>query len=114
MDEKKNNYIDQEKIEYILKEMPSAENIYLVTELFRALGDETRTRILSVLAEGEICVCHISKILNMTKSAISHQLKVLKMVRLVKSRKSGKEVYYSLDDEHIFKIYKAAIEHVSE
>ena len=88
--------------------MPTSENLFDVTELFKTLGDETRTKILSVLANGNLCVCDIANLLKMTKSAISHQLKILKLARLVKSEKKGKEVFY------IFKIYQMALEHVME
>lgn len=108
------NYTHDDKIKEALNEMPSEDNLMFVTELFKVLGDETRTKILSVLVKGELCVCDISEALNMTKSAISHQLKVLRMARLVKPRKVGKEVYYSFYDHHILKIYELAIEHVKE
>ena len=110
----KNNYTHDDKIEHAKNLMPSEENLFFVTELFKVLGDETRTKILSVLVEDELCVCDIAKLLEMTKSAISHQLKVLRLARLIKSRKVGKEVFYSLEDDHVLKIYKMAIEHVTE
>ena len=106
----KNNYTHDDKIEHAKNLMPSEENLFFVTELFKVLGDETR----SVLVEDELCVCDIAKLLEMTKSAISHQLKVLRLARLIKSRKVGKEVFYSLDDDHVLKIYKMAIEHITE
>ena len=110
----KNHYTHDDKIEHAKNLMPSEENLFFVTELFKVLGDETRTKILSVLVEDELCVCDIAKLLEMTKSAISHQLKVLRLARLIKSRKVGKEVFYSLDDDHFLKIYKLAIEHLTE
>ncbi len=102
---------DNKKMAFV---MPTSENLFDVTELFKTLGDETRTKILSVLANGNLCVCDIANLLKMTKSAISHQLKILKLARLVKSEKKGKEVFYALDDDHIFKIYQMALEHVME
>ncbi len=108
------NYIHQDKVNNAQNSMPSDKNITSVTELFKVLGDETRTKILSVLVKEELCVCDIAKILNMTKSAISHQLKVLKLAKLIKSKKIGKEVFYALDDDHVLKMYTMAIEHVME
>ena len=110
----KKTYVHEESVEHAKELMPSEDNLFFVTELFRVLGDETRTKILSVLVSGELCVCDISKTLNMTKSAISHQLKVLRLARLVRPKKVGKEIFYSLDDDHVLKIYKMAIEHVAE
>jgi transcriptional regulator, arsR len=110
----KKNYIHEEKIDMVEHNMPSEENLSSVTELFKVLGDPTRTKILSVLYTQELCVCDISKLLDMTKSAISHQLKILRVARLIKSRKQGKEVFYSLADDHVGKIYHMAIEHVME
>lgn len=110
----KENYIHKEKINMVEHTMPSEENLSGVTELFKVLGDPTRTKILSVLYTQELCVCDISKLLDMTKSAISHQLKILRIARLIKSRKQGKEVFYSLADDHVGKIYHMAIEHVME
>lgn len=88
--------------------------LYDVAELFKVFGDSTRTRILSALFSSEMCVCDISNLLNMTKSAVSHQLRILRQTKLVKFRRSGKEVYYSLSDDHIYKIFQLAIEHVKE
>lgn len=94
--------------------MPSEDVIYDVAELFKVFGDSTRTNILMALFESEMCVCDISALLNMTKSAISHQLRILRQSKLVKARKNGKEVLYSLADDHIEKIFEMAIEHVNE
>lgn len=94
--------------------MPCEDVIYDVAELFKVFGDSTRTNVLMALFESEMCVCDISALLNMTKSAISHQLRILRQSKLVKSRKSGKEVFYSLADEHVRKIFEMAIEHVKE
>ena len=102
-----------EIIEKVGKEMPSEDLIYDVAELFKVFGDSTRTKILTALFESEMCVCDIGKLLNMTKSAISHQLRILRQNKLVKARKSGKEVFYSLADNHVKIIFKMAIDHVS-
>jgi ArsR family transcriptional regulator, lead/cadmium/zinc/bismuth-responsive transcriptional repressor len=83
-----------------------------VTELFRALGDPTRVRLLSVLAGGEACVFDLAEALEMTSSAISHQLRVLRTLRLVRNRRDGREIYYALDDEHVVGLIESAREHL--
>ena len=103
-----------ELIDEVKKYMPEENALYIVAELFKVFGDPTRTRILAGLFYHELCVCDICKIIGMTKSAVSHQLKVLKNYNLVKFRKQGKEVFYSLADEHVVLIYKKALEHVLE
>lgn len=94
--------------------MPSEEPVYEVSELFKVLGDSTRARIICALSIEEMCVCDLAALLNMSHSAISHQLRLLKVSRIVKSRKEGRVVYYSLDDSHISKIFSMAFEHVME
>lgn len=94
--------------------MPDEEPVYEVSELFKVFGDSTRARIICALNIEEMCVCDLAALLNMTQSAISHQLRILKTARLVKSRKQGKIVYYSLDDAHIGDIFAKAFEHVME
>ena len=94
--------------------MPSEDVIYDVAELFKVFGDSTRTNILMALFESEMCVCDIGELLQMTKSAISHQLRILRQSKLVKARKVGKEVFYSLSDDHVVKIFEMAIEHITE
>ena len=101
-----------EIIEKVKNEMPSESVICDVAELFKVFGDSTRTKILTALFESEMCVCDIGKLLSMSKSAISHQLRVLRQSKLVKARKSGKEVFYSLSDNHVKTIFKMAIDHV--
>ncbi|HOE56875.1 MAG TPA: metalloregulator ArsR/SmtB family transcription factor, partial [Bacillota bacterium] len=83
-------------------------------ELFKVFGDTTRIKILCALFESEMCVCDIAALLNMNQSAISHQLRVLKQARLVKYRKEGKVVYYSLDDEHVKQVFEVGLMHVNE
>lgn len=95
-------------------QMPDEDILYDTAELFKVFGDSTRTRILSALFVEELCVCDIAELLAMTKSAVSHQLRILRQTKVVKSRRSGKEVFYSLDDDHIVKIYGMAIEHLKE
>ena len=94
--------------------MPGEDTLYDLTELFRIFGDSTRIRILYVLFASEMCVCDIAQLLGMTQSAISHQLRALKNARLVKGRREGKTVFYSLADEHVKTIIDQGLEHVSE
>ena len=94
-----------EIVERVQKEMPGEDTLYDLTELFRIFGDSTRIRILYVLFEAEMCVC---------QSAISHQLKALKNARLVKSRRDGKTVFYSLADDHVKTIIDQGLEHILE
>ncbi len=106
--------IHQETVQHVRRRMPQEEQLYDLAELFKVFGDTTRVKILCALFEAEMCVCDISALLGMTQSAISHQLRVLKQARLVKFRKDGKVVYYSLDDEHIKNIFDQGMAHISE
>ena len=108
------NIVDFEKIKKIKKILPEDELIFEVAELFKVFGDSTRIKIISALLEDELCVGDIAVLTNSTPSAISHQLRVLKQAKLVKYRKEGKIVYYSLDDEHVREIYQKGREHVEE
>ena len=94
--------------------LPEEELLYDLGDFFKILGDSTRIKILSALFQSEMCVCDIAALLGMTQSAISHQLRVLKQGRLVKHRKEGKVVYYSLDDDHIKHIVDQGLTHISE
>ena len=94
--------------------MPIDEIIFDVAELFKVFGDTTRMRIICSLKENELCVGDIAEITNTTISAISHQLRILKQAKLVKYRKEGKTVYYSLDDDHVLQIFEKGREHVEE
>ena len=94
--------------------IPGEEMLFELSELYKIFGDSTRIKILYVLFESEMCVCDIGELLGMTKAAISHQLRILRQSKLVKARKCGKEVFYSLADEHVKKIFEMAIEHVCE
>ena len=104
--------IHQEVIDKI--KLPEEELLYDLGDFFKILGDSTRIKILSALFQSEMCVCDIAALLGMTQSAISHQLRVLKQGRLVKNRKEGKVVYYSLDDDHIKHIVDQGLTHISE
>jgi len=108
------NIIHQDIVDSVRANMPAEENLYDVAELFKVFGDTTRIKIICALFESEMCVCDIANLLNMTQSAISHQLRVLKQARLVKYRREGKIVYYSLDDEHIRHIFNQALAHINE
>ena len=107
-------FIDYKKIEKIKKEMIDEDVIFDMAELFKVFGDSTRMKIISALLQDELCVGEIAEITNSTQSAISHQLRVLKQAKLVKFKKVGKTVYYSLDDDHIYQIYKLVKEHIEE
>lgn len=104
----------EEIVERVRNQIPGEDTLYDLSELFRIFGDSTRIRILYVLFESEMCVCDIAALLGMTQSAISHQLRALKNVRLVKSRREGKTVFYSLADSHVRTIINQGLEHVSE
>ena len=104
----------QEIIDRVQKKMPGEDTLYDLAQLFRIFGDSTRIRILYVLFEAEMCVCDIAQLLGMTQSAISHQLRSLKNARLVKARREGKTVFYSLADDHVKTIINQGIEHVCE
>lgn len=103
-----------EIVRTVSEKLPDVELLYDVAELFKVFGDSTRVRILCALFESEMCVCDIAEVLDMTQSAISHQLRVLKQARLVKYRRDGKTVYYSLADDHIQTIFDQAFEHIME
>jgi ArsR family transcriptional regulator len=106
------NIIHQNRVDKALENKPLDRDLVGLSELFKILGDLTRIKILWTLDKTEMCVCDIANVLNMTKSSISHQLAILRKAGIVKYRKSGKEVYYMLDDEHIKKLYEIGIEHI--
>ncbi|MDE6635284.1 MAG: metalloregulator ArsR/SmtB family transcription factor [Lachnospiraceae bacterium] len=111
----KNTMVDVDiDINEIQKNLPNDDILNDLAELFKVFGDTTRVRILCVLFESEMCVNDIAGLLGMTQSAISHQLSVLKSSKLVKSRKAGKSVFYSLDDDHIKHIFDQGLAHVTE
>lgn len=106
--------IHEEVVDRVRKAMPEDEGIYDLADFFRVFGDSTRIKMLWGLSEAELCVCDLAVLLNMTQSAISHQLRVLKQVGMVKNRKEGKIVFYSLDDEHIKGILDQGMIHINE
>ena len=107
-------FVHQEIVERVNAAMPAEETLFDLAELFKIFGDSTRIKILYVLFESEMCVCDIAQLLGLTQSAVSHQLRVLKANRLVKPRKDGKTVFYSLADDHVRKIIAQGMEHIEE
>lgn len=108
------NVIHKDAVEKVRNIMPQDEKLNILADFFKVFGDPTRLKILSALFEEELCVCDISALLNMTQSAVSHQLRLLKKSHIVKFRREGKVVYYSLDDGHIKSIVDQGIMHISE
>lgn len=106
--------IHEEIVNKVRNNLPKEETLYDLAELFKVFGDTTRIKILCSLFQSEMCVCDIAALLGMTQSAVSHQLRVLKSARLVKFRKEGKVVYYSLEDEHIKHIFDQGLIHINE
>ena len=106
--------IHQDVVDNVRGEMPQEDTLADLADLFKVFGEPTRVRILWALGASEMCVCDIANLLNMTQSAISHQLRVLRQAALVKSRRDGKVVYYSLDDEHVQQIMDQGMTHINE
>jgi ArsR family transcriptional regulator len=108
------SYVDRARVQRVARAMPSPEAVKRLAESFRVLGDPTRTKILFSLSKEELCVCDLAHLLGLSESAVSHQLRLLRAMRLVKYRKAGKMAYYSLDDEHIADLIKQGLRHVEE
>lgn len=108
------NEVHEELLKIVNETMPEETELYDLAELFKVFGDSTRIRILFVLFEAEVCVCDLAKVLNMTQSAISHQLRILKQNKLVNSRREGKSVFYSLADGHVRTMIAQGREHIEE
>ena len=106
--------VNNNLVQKIKKNMLDEDKIIDLSELFKVFGDSTRMKIICVLLQGELCVCDIANVTDMSVSAISHQLRILKQAKLVKYKKIGKIVYYSLDDEHVYEIFKKGCEHINE
>jgi len=106
--------IHEELLSVVREQMPREETLYDLSELFKVFGDSTRIRILFVLFEAEVCVCDLAAALGMTQSAVSHQLRILKQSKLVKSRREGKSIFYSLADGHVRTIIDQGLEHIEE
>jgi len=106
--------VHEELLKIVNEKMPSDEQLFDLSELFKVFGDSTRMKILFVLFEAEVCTCDLAAVLKMTPSAISHQLSLLKRAKLVKSRRDGKAVFYSLADNHVRTVISQGMEHVLE
>ena len=109
-----NNMIHEDVVARVQEKMPEETPVYEVSELFKVFGDSTRSRIICALSIEEMCVNDLGALLNMTQSAVSHQLKILRDARLVRCRKQGRVVYYALDDAHIEDIFALAFAHIME
>ena len=107
------NMVHKEMVQDTLSQMPENNIMNALAEFFKIMGDQTRCKLLFALMQNEMCVCDLANVLSMTKSSISHQLSKMKEVGLVKCRKSGKTVYYSLDDSHIKEIFEVGLNHIN-
>ena len=106
--------VHAERVQLVREHMPAEDELYDLAELFKVFGDSTRIRILFALFEEEICVCDLAELLNMTQSAISHQLRLLKQAGLVNGRREGKQISYYLADDHVRTIISMGLEHINE
>lgn len=106
--------IHEDVVEQVRQTMPPEEELFNLAEFFKVFGDTTRIRILYALSQAEMCVCDIAHLLGLSQSAISHQLRVLKQAKLVRFRKEGRVVYYSLDDDHVKAIFDQGYQHIQE
>lgn len=114
MEEQECEVLHEETVENVKKQMLDEDILFDVSDFFKMLGDSTRAKIMWALDKHEMCVCNLAALLGMTKSAISHQLKTLREANLVKFKKEGKNVIYTLDDDHVKDIFEKALEHVLE
>ena len=114
MQVQENNIIHEDMVARVQAKMPDEMPIYEVSELFKVFGDSSRSRIICALGIEEMCVNDLAALLNMTQSAVSHQLKILREARLVRCRKQGRVVYYALDDDHVGDIFSLAFAHIME
>ena len=106
--------VDQEKIDEVKKYIPADKDLTLLAETFKVLSDPTRLKIVLALSKGELCVCDLTSLFNVTVSAISHQLRLLKTMKIVSYRKQGKIVYYKLDDDHIHNLIQETWNYINE
>jgi len=106
--------IDLARVRTLRSDLVAPDAVQGLADTFSALGDPTRVRILDVLSHGELCVCDLAAVLGLSQSAVSHQLRLLRSIRLVKPRREGRIVFYSLDDQHIISIFKQTLQHVQE
>lgn len=106
--------VHEDTVKQVRAQLPDDERLYDLAELFRMFGDSTRIKILYVLFESELCVCDLARLLGASQSAVSHQLRLLKDAKLVRFRREGKTVFYSLDDDHVRSVLALGMEHLSE
>lgn len=106
--------VHEDVVEKVQSSLPAVEQLLRLADLFKNFGDGTRVRILYVLLEAEVCVCDLATLLGMNQSAISHQLRILKQARLIKARRDGKAVFYSLADDHVATLLRNGMEHICE
>lgn len=107
-------HVHEDKVAQVQAMLPDDDSLNRLAELFKVFGDGTRIRILYVLFEDEVCVCDLARLVGMTQSAVSHQLRILKQARLIKSRREGKTVFYSLADDHVRMLLRQGAEHIEE
>ena len=107
-------YVDETRVRAVAKKLADGSHLLLLADTFKLLGDPTRLKIILALTEEELCVCDLASLLGVTRSAVSHQLRLLRNLRLVRFRRAGKIVYYSIDDEHISELIEAGLTHVRE
>lgn len=106
--------IDLARVRKLRSELVTPDAVQGLAETFNAIGDPTRVRILDALSHGELCVCDLAAVLRLSQSAVSHQLRLLRGIRLVRPRREGRVVFYSLDDQHIISIFRQTLQHVQE
>ena len=107
-------HLDLRKVSALRKAMLGIPSVAALAETFKVLGDVTRVRILDALSRSELCVCDIAQLLGLSESAVSHQLRLLRGMRLVRARRDGRMVFYTLDDQHIVRLFEQGMEHVEE
>ena len=107
-------HLDPRKVSALRKAMLGIPSVAALAETFKVLGDVTRVRILDALSRSELCVCDIAQLLGLSESAVSHQLRLLRGMRLVRARRDGRMVFYTLDDQHIVRLFEQGMEHVEE
>lgn len=107
------NIIHEDIVKKVLNTMIQQEKINKISDFFKILGDSTRAKIIAALDQNEMCVCDIANVLQMTKSSVSHQLAILRKAKLVKYKKEGKTVYYSLSDNHVQEVFESALDHIN-
>jgi len=107
-------HVHEDKVDELRHGLPDDDTLARLADLYKVFGDGTRIRILYVLFESEVCVCDIARLLGMTQSAVSHQLRILKQASLIRSRRDGKTIFYSLADDHVTTLLRMGMEHVTE